>query len=101
MLKRGESKCRFTTKVRIAEKHKNAHAVIIIDRERNAERDVTKLIMSDEHNFGSTIKIPSILINYNDGKKIIESLETGRWTVVDHGGNRNQKSNCKGIKLTF
>ncbi len=56
---------------------KNAHAVIIVDRERNAEKDVTKLIMSDEHNFGNAIKIPSILINYNDGKVIEDSLKSG------------------------
>ncbi|CAD7937680.1 unnamed protein product [Amoebophrya sp. A25] len=77
LVHRGHSKCRFTTKVRIAEKHKNAHAVIIVDRESNKNRDVTKLIMSDENNFGNSIKIPSILINYNDGEKLINAIKDG------------------------
>lgn len=75
LIKRGESKCRFTTKVRVAEEHKKAHAVIIMDRKRNKDKDVTKMIMSDEKNFGAKIMIPSILISHSDGEKLIESHE--------------------------
>lgn len=82
LIKRGESKCRFTRKVQVAEKHKNAHAVIVVDRKRNSHRDVTKLIMSDENGFGNSIKIPSILINWNDGEKLIHELEANGNDVI-------------------
>ena len=76
----GQSKCRFTKKVKIAETTKNAHAVIIIDKEANKNKDVTKLIMADENNYGVDIKIPSILINYDDGERLINTIEDGHGT---------------------
>lgn len=54
---------------------KNAHAVIMVDTEANRNKNVGKLVMADENHMGRNIKIPSILINYNDGLKLIEAIQ--------------------------
>ena len=59
----------------MAEESKHAHAVIVIDKEDNQTRDVTKLIMADEGTWGKKISIPSLLINWNDGQQLVKAVK--------------------------
>lgn len=39
--------------------------------------------MADDGNLGSNIKVPSILVNWNDGQKLIESIENGGPVIAE------------------
>ena len=64
--------CSFVEKVRNAEEAGAGLAVIV---DNNAEDDVTRLAISDDGS-GSGLRIPSMLISYDDGKKITDFLKT-------------------------
>ena len=49
--------------------------MIVIDKEENKNRDVTKLIMAGEGNWGKNINIPSMLINWEDGQALIKAIK--------------------------
>lgn len=67
--------CTFVTKVRVAQE-KNAHAVIIVDREDSSQtsEDIQHIVMADD-GFGDMVKIPSIMISNYDGQKLINAVK--------------------------
>lgn len=52
---------------------------IIVD---NREEDVSKIVMSDDGS-GAGLRIPSMLISWEDGQKIIDWLKTANGTSKD------------------
>lgn len=80
-------KCTFVQKVRIAQE-KNAHAVIMVDKQssKKTSDDLQRVVMADD-GYGSTVKIPSVLISNSEGEKLLKSMETGpvivelRWDI--------------------
>jgi hypothetical protein len=64
------SDCTFVTKVRNIEKAGGSLAVIINDEKKG---DITDIVMSDDGT-GTGINIPSMIISYEDGKKLKDFL---------------------------
>ncbi|CAL1159919.1 unnamed protein product, partial [Cladocopium goreaui] len=81
MVRRGN--CSFTHKVRIAQDTKDAHAVIIIDREDSdfTAESLANIIVADD-GYGDGIHIPSVLISKEDGRRLIEAVERPQVQVV-------------------
>lgn len=74
VVRRGQ--CTFVQKVRIAQE-KRAHAVIMVDKkssDKTAE-EIQRVVMADD-GFGSTVRIPSVLISNHEGTKILEAMKT-------------------------
>jgi len=79
--------CTFVTKVRVAEQDKDAHAVIIVDRDDSqyvsqGEPNIKNLIVADD-GYGNQVHIPSILIAKEEGKHIINAVEKGSPVIVE------------------
>jgi len=74
VVRRGQ--CTFVQKVRIAQE-KHAHAVIMIDKKNSQKtpEEIQRVVMADD-GFGSTVKIPSVLISNHEGEKLIQSMKT-------------------------
>eukprot|EP00441_Pelagodinium_beii_P041826 CAMPEP_0197629504 /NCGR_PEP_ID=MMETSP1338-20131121/7322_1 /TAXON_ID=43686 ORGANISM="Pelagodinium beii, Strain RCC1491" /NCGR_SAMPLE_ID=MMETSP1338 /ASSEMBLY_ACC=CAM_ASM_000754 /LENGTH=471 /DNA_ID=CAMNT_0043200549 /DNA_START=111 /DNA_END=1526 /DNA_ORIENTATION=- len=74
MVRRGS--CSFTTKVKVAQKSKDAHAVIIVDKEDSNLKtsDMPNIIVADD-GYGGDIHIPSVLIAKAEGRKLIEAAK--------------------------
>lgn len=81
MVRRGN--CSFTTKVRIAQDFKDAHAVIIIDREDSdlTSDSLANIIVADD-GYGDGIHIPSVLISKEDGRKLLAAVRQPQVQVV-------------------
>ena len=62
--------CTFVEKVRNIEEA-GAGLAIIID---NKKEDINKIVMSDDGS-GAGLRIPSMLISYEDGQKLIEFMK--------------------------
>lgn len=79
LVRRGN--CSFTTKVKVAYT-KGAHAVIIVDREDSklTSKDMQNIIVADD-GYGDDIHIPSVLISYEDGSKLINSAKRSKVVV--------------------
>ena len=69
LIERGE--CSFVQKVRNAEEA-GAGLVIIIDNLKG--EDVSRLAISDDGS-GAGLRIPSMLISYEEGMKLVDFLE--------------------------
>ncbi|CAD7968674.1 unnamed protein product [Amoebophrya sp. A120] len=70
-------KCSFAKKVKVAEEAKKASAVIIIDKEssgKTSEQIQATIMADDESGTGQNVKIPSILISYFEGNKLINAV---------------------------
>lgn len=74
MVRRGS--CSFTTKVKVAQQNKQAHAVIIVDKEDSnlKSSDMPNIIVADD-GYGGDIHIPSVLIPKAEGRKLIEAAK--------------------------
>lgn len=62
--------CTFVEKVRNIEEA-GAGLAIIID---NKQEDINKIVMSDDGS-GAGLRIPSMLISYEDGQKLIDFMK--------------------------
>lgn len=82
MVRRGL--CSFVRKVYVAQEHKGAHAVIIVDKEGSllTTEDIQNIIMADD-GYGELVHIPSILISSYDGSKLIEWAKKDKPVVVE------------------
>jgi hypothetical protein len=80
-LKRG--KCAFTKKVKVAQEYKDAHAVIIVDKEESTytTKDLETVIVADDGH-GDNISIPSILVSKEDGRKLLAALQKPTPVIV-------------------
>lgn len=69
--------CSFAQKVRVAEDF-GAGAVIIVDSQSSflTKDDIHTVIMSDKRHNGKEIKIPSMLISYEEGKLLIDAVSS-------------------------
>ena len=63
--------CTFVEKVRNIEEA-GAGLAMIVD---NKKEDVSKIVMSDDGS-GAGLRIPSMLISYEDGQKLIDFMKT-------------------------
>lgn len=81
MVRRGN--CSFVTKVKVAS-GKGAHAVIIIDKEESkmSAQDIRRIIVGDD-GFGDTVQIPSLLIAWEDGKRLIDATKSTKDVIVE------------------
>jgi hypothetical protein len=70
--------CTFVTKVRVAQEAKGAHAVIIVDQESSSytSETIQNLIVADD-GYGEQVKIPSILVAKEEGRKLIQAVQRG------------------------
>eukprot|EP00745_Piridium_sociabile_P041189 TRINITY_DN80_c0_g1_i1.p1 TRINITY_DN80_c0_g1~~TRINITY_DN80_c0_g1_i1.p1 ORF type:complete len:478 (+),score=35.46 TRINITY_DN80_c0_g1_i1:164-1597(+) len=75
--------CNFVTKTRIAEKFKNASALIVVDTAGStvSSLEIQRVIMADD-GWGTDVKIPSILVSDADGSKIVEELQKKNSYVI-------------------
>jgi len=75
LVRRGE--CTFAQKVRVAAA-KGAHAVVVVDKEKSdlTSEEIQKIVMASD-GLGDDIRIPSILVSKDDGKKLIEAVQAG------------------------
>lgn len=70
--------CTFVEKVRNIEEA-GAGLAIIVDTKKE---DVNKIVMSDDGS-GAGLRIPSMLISYEDGQKLIDFMKTSTKKVRD------------------
>lgn len=72
--------CTFVTKVKVAE-DKHAHAVIVVDRVDSTmtSEEIQHIVMADD-GWGSSVRIPSVLVSRYDGQKLIDASKQG--TVI-------------------
>jgi hypothetical protein len=80
MVRRG--KCSFVRKVLVAQEKKEAHAVIIIDKEDSTmtSKELKNLIPGDD-GYGASVHIPSMLIAKDDGKQLINAAKSSEVVV--------------------
>lgn len=76
MADRGD--CTFVEKVRNIEEA-GAGLAVIVDSKKE---DVSKIVMSDDGS-GAGLRIPSMLISYEDGQKLIDFFKTATKEVRD------------------
>jgi hypothetical protein len=80
MVRRGQ--CSFVRKVLVAQESKEAHAVIIVDKEDSTmtSKDLKNIIVADD-GYGSGVHIPSVLISKDDGRKLIDAAKANEVVV--------------------
>ncbi|CAK0858967.1 unnamed protein product [Prorocentrum cordatum] len=82
MMRRGN--CTFVRKVHLAEKFKGAHAAIIVDTEDSGRTraDIARVVIADDGH-GTNVNIPSILIAFEDGKRLIDAVASDKLVIVE------------------
>lgn len=70
--------CTFVEKVRNIEEA-GAGLAIIVD---NKKEEISKIVMSDDGS-GAGLRIPSMLVSYEDGQKLIDFMKTSTKRVRD------------------
>lgn len=82
MVRRGN--CSFTRKVHLAEEFKGAHAVIIVDTADSGKTkaDISRVVIADD-GYGVNVHVPSILIAFEDGKRLIDAATSDKQIIVE------------------